>query len=133
MSAPISSIFDGSTLDALKLSLKAAELRHSALASNIANINTPGYRRLDLGANFQVALEQSLKKLQNGETPPPILARPIEEDLTAGPGRLDGNNVRMDRELVELMKNDANFDFASRLLAKNYSGIKMAITGRAGP
>jgi flagellar basal-body rod protein FlgB len=132
MSVPVSSIFSGPAFQALKQSLKATEIRHSALASNIANINTPGYKRLDLSSNFQAALEQSLKKIQEGEIPPPILGQPIGVDSQAGPGRLDGNNVRMDRELVELMKNDAHFEFASRLLAKSYGGIKMAITGKSG-
>jgi flagellar basal-body rod protein FlgB len=41
--------------DALKQALDVAAARHSLLASNLANLNTPGYERVDL--DFDAALK----------------------------------------------------------------------------
>jgi flagellar basal-body rod protein FlgB len=45
-------IFQSSNYQLSRTLLDASVLRHSAIAANIANAETPGYRRLDLAPDF---------------------------------------------------------------------------------
>lgn len=113
------------------MSLDASSIRQKAIASNIANVNTPGYKRLDLSAQFQTSLQDSLKRLDNGEEARPLYPHDvIQKDLSALGEKNDGNNVNLDTELLEMTKNQTLFEFSSHLAAKRYNGLKVAITGR---
>jgi len=116
-----------SVVELLQLGLRASELRGKAVANNIANLNTPGYRRK------AVRFEQLLQK---------ALASPGEADLDKVTAELyeprttavddQGNDVNMDREIGELLKNSARYKTYIRLLNKMYSQMQMAITGNIG-
>lgn len=111
------------------MTMQADMARHSALASNIANINTPGYHRQDLTVNFKSALSAALHDVDQGAQ---IDAFPVPKADTAAvqnQARFDGNTVNMDQEMTELIKNQTDFEFASRMTAMKYASIKDAITG----
>ncbi len=128
----IAPLFNDSTLQSLKMSLNAASFRQQAIASNIANVNTPGYKRLDISAQFQASLQDSLKRLDQGEEARPLYPQQmIQKDLNALGEKTDGNNVNLDSELLEMTKNQTLFEFSSHLAAKRYNGLKVAITGRS--
>ena len=131
MPESVSPLFNDATIRSLKLTMEASAARHNALASNIANVSTPGYKRMDLDPAYQTSFERTLQQIQEGQTVPFATKPVIAEDKTASKGDLDGNNVNLDHELPELMKNSTNFEFASRLLAKQYNAIHTAITGRS--
>ena len=80
MISQVGQIFNDSTLNSLKLELEVTAKRHEALASNVANINTPGYRRIDLSTNFKAAFSEALHQLDQG--------RPAEELSTMAGTRL---------------------------------------------
>jgi flagellar basal-body rod protein FlgB len=61
----IEGLFSGNNYLAAKKLLDAAALRQSALASNIANVETPGYKRVDVDASFETQLVSATRK---GET-----------------------------------------------------------------
>lgn len=108
--------------------LDAAALRHEALATNLANVETPGYKRVDLAPEFIRQLENytaqpgasSLERLQ------PTLA----EDVTARAVRADGNNVQLDRELLEINRNALEYDVLAQFTSDSIKRLKTAITGR---
>ena len=79
--------------------------RHSALASNIANASTPGYRA------FDVVLRERL----TGDAPSPRDSRRVESD--AAP-RLDGNNVSLEEQFVKLAENRTMYQAAFELYDK---------------
>lgn len=118
-------LFDDATLSALRGSLAFATARHQAIASNIANVNTPGYRRVDVAAGFEAAFRDAVQ--QRGPTPEPKFL----EDTTAAAVRADGNNVNLDRELYLLAENNTRHEFAAEVLRRRFSGLRTAITGRA--
>ena len=120
-------------MNSLKLSLQAATVRHGAIASNVANVNTPGYHRRDLSTSFQASLKDALHNLDQGQQIDmngDSAAKPAItiQDVQNAP-RFDGNTVNIDQEMTEMMKNQADFDFSARLLTLKYSGIKQAIGG----
>lgn len=131
MTNSIAPLFNDPTLQSLKMSLDASSIRQGAIASNIANVNTPGYKRLDLSAQFQTSLQDSLKRLDHGEEARPLYPHDvIQKDLSTLGEKADGNNINLDTELLEMTKNQTLFEFSSHLAAKRYNGLKVAITGR---
>ena len=101
--------------------LQQAELRHKVVSQNIANVNTPGYR------NLEVRFDETLQGA--GGTPDASAAAMIGE--TGGlVVREDGNNVDLDRELGKLTKNSMEFETFSHLLVARFSLYRSAITGQ---
>jgi flagellar basal-body rod protein FlgB len=108
--------------------------RHAALASNIANVDTPGYRAVDvrfadtldraklrMSATNGMHLQGSRSKFSDG----------FERYEIAGEARRDGNNVNIDNEMVKLAENQIEFTFLSRMLGGKFKKLKEAITGRS--
>ena len=103
--------------------LDTAVLRHKAIAHNVANVNTPGYKRYEV--RFEEKLNQALgwaREITLGRTHPkhlPAATWDLEpevnrEEFTTM--RHDGNNVDIEREMVCLAQNSLDFDMALRQL-----------------
>jgi flagellar basal-body rod protein FlgB len=109
--------------------LDAAALRHEALATNIANVETPGFKRLDLAPDFA----RQLDNVATSSDPAAALVSlqpKVAEDLTARAVRPDGNNVQLDRELLEMNRNALEFDALAQFASDSLKRLKMAITSR---
>ena len=108
-----------------------AALRQQAISSNIANVNTPGYQRVDVSASFQNAYTNALSELSQGETvsTDDMPAQTIEKAAVQGPAKPDGNTIQIEDEMVGMAQNSAKYEFAGQLLAVNYHQMKFAITG----
>ena len=111
-----------SQIDVLRGLLDSAALRHRVIANNVANVNTPGYKRLTV--SFAAEVERSLAA---GEGLQGASAR-IVEDLSA-PERVDGNTVDIDREMNELSKNFQLYSAAASILASRVGQLRTAIRG----
>lgn len=94
--------------------------RQKLVASNIANMNTPGYRTRDIDFQFEY-----MSQIDGGA------ANVVEPDgLTV---KNDGNNVSLDREARLLAENALRFNTASTLLRGQIQILKRAIDeGRNG-
>ena len=113
---------------ALKKTLDAAVLRHQAIASNLANLETPNYKRIDISPDFEARLQ---KAVTSGDVSNIFRVRPqIEVDRTAVPDALNGNTVKMEDELLHLQRNTLTHTFALQVLGRSLNKIKSAITGR---
>jgi flagellar basal-body rod protein FlgB len=88
--------------------------RQKLVASNIANVDTPGYKSkdIDFRAEFEGALQTGSPRAV--ETP----------DLAA---KNDGNNVSLDREARLLAENALRFNFAAQLAKSQVRLIRAAI------
>ncbi|MBI5766909.1 MAG: flagellar basal body rod protein FlgB [Verrucomicrobia bacterium] len=109
--------------------LDAAALRHEAIATNIANAETPGFRRLDLAPDFSVQLKARMAAGDFARTSDrlrPVLA----EDQTARSIRPDGTTVEIERELLAMNRNAVEFDYLSEVVSNNLKQLRIAITGR---
>ncbi|MCS7023392.1 MAG: flagellar basal body protein [Bryobacteraceae bacterium] len=87
--------------------------RQKLVASNLANLDTPGYKTRDI--DFQFEFQTRIKDAQ-----PHI----VELDL---PSKNDGNNVSLDREARLLAENAMRFQLASLLAREEFRKIKSAI------
>jgi flagellar basal-body rod protein FlgB len=124
-------IFCAPALQGLKLTLDEAQLRQQAIATNLANINTPGFQRMDVNQVFSEAYSEALHQLENGEAPSALPPGLISKAQIQPPEKPDGNTVELEPEMVSLTQNSARYQFASEMLANNYHGLKYAITGTA--
>jgi flagellar basal-body rod protein FlgB len=123
----IESLFSNPTYAASKVLLDATAARHEALAANIANVETPGYKRVDLSKGFS---ESFAAHLRSGETANMPQAT-IEEDPDAQTASQNGNNVQLDKELMEVSANSLQYDTLTEFVSGSLKQLQMAITGRS--
>jgi flagellar basal-body rod protein FlgB len=104
--------------------LDVAALRHRVLAQNVANVNTPGYHRLEVSfeAAFAKAYTQDRKAALN--VAPKIVEAP------GGVERLDGNNVDIDAEMGRLSNNALLYNVYTQILLSRIGAERTAITSR---
>jgi flagellar basal-body rod protein FlgB len=109
--------------------LDASVVRQEAIASNIANADTPGYRRVDLAPDFASQLRSKMEagKLSEATSLKPTLA----EDPTARSVRPDGNTIEIERELLEMNRNSVDYQYLTEVVSRDIKQLKMAITGRS--
>ena len=122
----IDALFSDSNYVAQKKLLDATELRHEALAANIANIETPGYKRVDLPQNFNEEFAAHLRAGKPQAMPLPTLV----EDSSATSQRPDGNNVDLEKELISMSSNTMQFETLSDFVSASLRQLRLAITGR---
>jgi flagellar basal-body rod protein FlgB len=109
--------------DALGRYLDLTSQQMSLTASNMANVDTPGYKTQ--GFDF----EQEMARQLNSDA-----ASAPETQVTAVDGlvaRPDGNNVSMDREGLQLAKSQLQFRMGVELLKHEFSGVLSAIHAEA--
>lgn len=105
--------------------------RHNVLASNIANVNTPGFRPKEL---LRVEAEEFKSKLPLVRTEQEhFMTAGLEavHDLTVVPdessiGGLDGNNVSLEREMSKLEANDLRYQSAAKLVSRHLGMLRYA-------
>lgn len=115
-----------SQFDLLAKLSDVTQLRQQVLAQNVANVNTPGYRRLDV--QFEEVMAEQLSRRANSHTDS-LRASVVEDEIT--PARLDGNNVEIDLEMMRLNKNTLLGNTYLQLLATKLAMMKRAVSGRS--
>ena len=110
-------------VDLIEAGIKAESLRQKANANNVANLQTPGYRRADV--KFKELLVKALET-SGGVDLSEIEAQIYQPDNTAV--KSDGNDVSMEVELGEMIKNSLRYKTYIRLLQKKYQQLDLAIS-----
>lgn len=125
----IQPVFSNDNYAAATKMLDAVVLRHEAIASNIANVETPGYRRVDVGKDFFTQLNRELTGPGKGKDFGRLTPN-IQVDGSAQAVRPDGNTVRLEAELLEMNRNALAHEFLTEVVSRNLKQLKLAITGR---
>lgn len=129
--------FSDQVMLGLKKGLDAGALRQRVIANNIANVNTPFFKK------STVAFESLLKKAMGrgpvdlATTDPRHLGgTPALADLTPLVNldrftsmRTDGNNVDIDEEMTNLAANGIQYQATARALSDRYAVLSTVITG----
>ena len=115
-------IKDSTILNLLESGLRAEGIRQQAIANNIANLNTPGYRRTDL--NFEEVLNKALDKEASFD--PQKLETEFVKPLDT-PINEFGNDVSLDSEVSEMVKNSIRHRTYMLLLKKKYQQMDAAV------
>ncbi len=127
------------TISILERSLNIRSLQHRVLSSNIANLDTPNYKAVELAVAEEInGRQDSASSIQLVQTQPGHL--PLKDDpadhlklKAAKPPefslRGDGNTVDLDRTMGDLAKNTLLYKTAAQLISRKFSGLKSAIRG----
>lgn len=125
----IEALFNQPAYLAAKKSLDAVVLRQQAIANNLANLETPGYKRVDLAPSFQKQLEEACGSGNSQEIA--SLEPTLAPDPTAVPGSLDGNSVHLENELMQMDQNGVAHALETQLVSSMLSRMRLAITGKS--
>lgn len=110
------------TTRTLQAALGGLDARQRAIASNVANIETPNYRATRV--NFEDSLRAALR---SGGDPQEAN---IGVERSNAATRMNGNNVNMDIELVEQTETLLRTQLVVQALNHKYSMLRTAITGQ---
>jgi len=124
----VASLFSSDNYTAVKKMMDVTAMRHAAIASNLANVSTPGYKRVDLSRTFEDELKANIKS-RNAESIASANPRTEVDTLTPST-RADGNNVQIDSELLGLTKNTMNFNVLTDFASGSLKQLRHAILGR---
>jgi flagellar basal-body rod protein FlgB len=126
----IDPIFQTDNYQLARKLLDASVLRQQAIATNIANAETPGFRRIDLAPDFATQLKARMAAGDFGKTADSIKPQ-LAVDPLARTVRPDGNSVELEHELMALNRNSVEHDFLTEIVSNNLKRLKLAITGRS--
>ena len=112
-----------------KRMLDATVAKHEAIAANIANAETPHYKRVDLAPSFESNLQRALasgtvSRMQN-------ITPQVVVDSKALASNRDGNTVNLEHELLELNQNTLRNAVETQLISTSLAKLRMAITGKS--
>ena len=124
----VASLFTSDNYTAVKKMMDVTALRHEAIASNIANVSTPGYKRVDLAKSFEAELRNTIGDREASRIS--ALQPRLETDNLTPSTRADGNNVQIDSELLAMTKNTTNFDVLTDFASGSLKQLRHAILGR---
>jgi len=123
-----------SNIDFYKKAVDGTWLRHQTISQNIANVNTPEYKRKvvsfedqlkDAIGRNKVALKRTNEKhIAKGSSQ--FSPKVLEDKSTSY--RIDGNNVNIDTESAELAKNDIMYNAMINQIVNEFDKIKNVIT-----
>jgi len=113
--------------------------RHNVLASNIAHVDTPGYRPRDLARvspSFQSVMIVALERTSDAHLPGSSTVGEaangrVFTDAAAGVGN-DGNAVSLDREAAKLAANNLRYDVISAVMAGELRQLSYAANDAKG-
>ncbi len=109
--------------------------RSEIINSNIANVDTPNYKRQDVA--FESILSAAVSRVNGSSSPLTQVVRSIDYDKVRPmiytdnsnlSYRIDGNNVDIDTEEVALASNQLYYEGVVDSITQNFSRIKTALT-----
>ena len=127
------------TISLLEKSLNLRSLQHRVLASNIANMDTPNYKAVELAVEEEMEKKSgNAARIQLVRTRPDHL--PLRQDSAnhvnlqvANPPKFslrgDGNTVDLDRTMGKLAENTILYKTAAQIISQKFNGLKNAIKG----
>ncbi|MBB6216468.1 flagellar basal-body rod protein FlgB [Anaerosolibacter carboniphilus] len=120
----------------LEKSLNASWLRNETISNNIANVNTPGYKRESV--EFESILKDSLlnigiegkmtheKHMPIGAVDIDHIEPSISKDFNSK-YRRDGNNVNIDVEMASLAKNTIRYNMMTQRVTGKLNKLKSIV------
>ncbi len=121
-----------SYINVLDKAADASWLRHQAISNNIANVNTPGYKRKDV--DFESQLMRSLGRFKYESMDEKVygintkdLVSSVYTDNYNHSYRLDGNNVDIDTENVYLAENQIKYNALLDSVKNQFDNLKLVM------
>ncbi|MHC4176989.1 MAG: flagellar basal body rod protein FlgB [Planctomycetota bacterium] len=132
-------MFQSTTIPVLQQVVNFAQARHTVLAGNIANLDTPGYKVRDLSVeDFQERLQAAVQRQRR----PAVWRSPGEPrsrhemtlaEISKNPKSIlyhDKSNVGVEHQVTEMVKNQLQHNLALSLLTSQLRLLQTAISER---
>ncbi|HUT10821.1 MAG TPA: flagellar basal body rod protein FlgB [Thermoguttaceae bacterium] len=134
-----SNLFESTTIPMLQEAVNFAQSRHTVLAGNIANMDTPGYQIRDLSVeDFQSRLKGAIEARRRPQLP--ISPGDLAERSTGPFGQIsknpktvtrhDKNNIGMEFQVTEMVKNQMQHNLALAVMNSQFQLLQAAISER---
>jgi flagellar basal-body rod protein FlgB len=96
--------------------------RHALLSNNLANVNTPGYKRqdMDFGISLDNAMRTKSERFRNESDEPNI-------QTDQNNVRTDGSSVDLEKEVTKIAETELRYQALTDMTAQYFSGLKNVI------
>jgi flagellar basal-body rod protein FlgB len=124
-------IFDR-TLSGVEKALDLRMRRHQALSANVANVDTPQYRAVELSfaGELKRAFSEPSEELLRTNSKHLDLVEDSGAHLVSdfsGATKADGNNVDLDLQLAKMNANMSKYTGAAQILQARYRNVRMLL------
>ena len=126
------------SLDHMERGLSAANLRHEVIANNLANVNTPSFKRSEvvfeelLAREIYGVSENTLPVVRTHDRHLPIAhigrSQALIREDTSSAMRVDKNNVDVDHEMADLAKNQIYYNALANQIGAYISRLRSVIS-----
>jgi flagellar basal-body rod protein FlgB len=127
----VNEINDRAILAALGRQMTNAVQRQSVAAGNLANLDTPGYKARTVAfgdvLDGELQAPAALARTQGGHLGGVAVGDGAQVEAEGLPERRDGNNVQLDRELLNMTRAAGEFSAAQTALAAKFRLVRYAI------
>jgi flagellar basal-body rod protein FlgB len=133
----------GKNIDILWRTMSASSLRNNVIANNIANSDTPNFKRTDV--NFESQLKRALDSEKTDKSFKETLTNkkhiPFDEPMDyrdVKPRRVldyltvsknNGNNVDIEKESMDLVQNQLMYQTLAQIVTSKYAGVQNVLRG----
>jgi flagellar basal-body rod protein FlgB len=128
--------FEDGPMNLMERFMDLAVQRQSLISGNLANVDTPGYKTVDIDfeQELQSAIGQEVLSTEVTNVRHFSKKVDIEGGATGSPREVDGltlrndmNNVNIDREMAEMSTNGLKFSTVAQLIAEKFRILKSAV------
>lgn len=134
----LNAITESKKVSIMEQALAASSLRQKVVSNNIANVNTPGFKKSvvsfeNLLANALGGSQTGLPLTRTNEWHLPVasgkLPTPVVSTITETSFRTDENNVDIDAEMAEMAKNSIYYNAVAQQIGKYFTTMKSVVNG----
>lgn len=134
------SLFNDTRINVLSQALTGLAQRQQAIAGNIANVDTPGYKRQDVNFESQLRAELGLNSslplattspldMSSAGVAPGLLDTSGNGNGSASPAqRNDGNNVDIDYEMTQLSQTTLQYETLTQATQTTFNTLNSIVT-----
>jgi flagellar basal-body rod protein FlgB len=127
-------LFQNQTLDAMEAYMTRLSQRQQIVTSNLANIDTPGYKSKDISfhATMQDLLSENSVKMQtthpeHSQGMIQVFPQTQVFEVQGLPSRQDQNNVDLDTEMLKLSETSFAYSLITQMVRSKFGMIATAI------
>ena len=123
----IEALFESKNYQASKKLMDMTVLRQEAIAANLANAQTPGYKRVDVDGDFESAFKDALQAGRSDQIQ--RMDAKLAVDKAAPVNDATGNTVDIEKEMVHLSENQIQHQLETHMIGGRLARLRMAIKG----
>lgn len=122
--------FGDLTAEVLGAAIGATSQNQQVIANNLANVNTPGYKRMQM--NFDDLLRSTIESAEGGNRTAMQGFEAVAEVDGSSSMRADGNNVDVDAEMAKLSENQIRYNTLVEIMNKRQQMLRFVATDGRG-